>query len=97
MRKEICSYLNKNTFCIIVPVVYEYRKNPAKRIVFVGSKKECENTFCNYPDTINATSEENKKDRQLLITEYLFLKDRNNKKELNRFKIDNKIELLGIK
>ena len=71
--KKICNYLSKENYCILIPVYYEFEVAPAWRRVFVGSKEECKKAFSNYPDCLNASSEENTQNRKNKIQEYLFL------------------------
>ena len=70
--KTICRYLESG-YCIFVPVYYEIESRPAWRVVFTGTRKECEKVFCNYPDFLRATAEENKKHRENKIKELIFL------------------------
>lgn len=60
-------------YSILVPVYYENEDLPAWRKVYTGTYKECEDLFSNYPDYYNATNEENHKNRQNKIQEYIFL------------------------
>ena len=71
--KKIVSYCSKENYCILIPVYYEFEEKPAWRRVFTGSKEECEKAFENYPDSLNASNEENIQNRKNKIQEYLFL------------------------
>ena len=71
-RKRITNYCSKENYCILIPVYYEFEEKPAWRRVFIGSKEECEKAFSNYPDCLNASSEENAQNRKNKIQEYLF-------------------------
>ena len=83
-NKHITNYLNENDFCILVPVYNDFYINPSWRIVFTGSKSECENAFKNYPDFIR--DNDFKKNLELLRREYAFILTlKNNKKSLNDF------------
>lgn len=72
-EKYITQYLNKETYCILVPIYYEFEEKPAWRKVFVGTEEECKNVFINYPDYMKASEEENKKHRENIFKEYTFL------------------------
>ena len=72
-NKKIVSYCSRESYCILIPVYYEFEEKPAWRRVFVGSKEECEKVFSNYPDSLNASNEENIQNRKNKIQEYLFL------------------------
>jgi hypothetical protein len=72
-KKQIFNYSSKDTYCILVPVYYDFEEKPAWRRVFVGSKKECEQVFDNYPDILNASYEENLQHRNNKRQEYLLL------------------------
>lgn len=72
-KKKIFNYLSKETYCILVPVYYDFEEKPAWRRVFVGSKEECEKAFSNYPDFLNASIEENAQHMKSRMQEYLFL------------------------
>lgn len=79
--KELTTYLNNYTFCVLVPVYYENEARPAWRKYFIGSKEEAREAFKAAPDYLNATPEENAQNRQWKIKEYLFLMDIGKKKE----------------
>ena len=70
-NKKIVSYLENNTFCVLVPVYYEYEDKPAWRKMLIGSLEECKKQFELYPDYMHATFEENKKHRENKRKEYL--------------------------
>ena len=71
--KKIVSYCSKESYCILIPVYYEFEEKPTWRRVFVGSKEECEKVLSNYPDSLNASNEENIQNRKNKMQEYLFL------------------------
>lgn len=62
--KKIVSYTEKNTFCVLIPVYYEYENKPAWKKVFSGSLDECEKEIKLYPDYMRATYEENQNNRK---------------------------------
>lgn len=70
--KKISRYLATN-YSVLIPVYYELESRPAWRVVFTGTYKECEKAFCNYPDFLRATAEENKKNKENKIKELIFL------------------------
>ena len=72
-KKYITQYLNKETYCILVPIYYEFENKPAWRKIFVGTEKECKEDFVSYPDYMKASEEENKKNRNNKFQEYMFL------------------------
>lgn len=37
-KKEILNYLDRETYCIVVPKYYEFEDKPAWTKVFIGSK-----------------------------------------------------------
>lgn len=61
-----------DNYCIMIPIYYEYEDKPAWRRVFKGTKKECEKEFSTLPEYLNATHEENKKNREDMIDLYEF-------------------------
>ena len=85
-NKKIMNYLNKETYCILVPVYYEFEDKPAWRKVFTGTKEECEKTFADYPDYMIANEEENKKNRENIFKEYMFLLSIKKYKEAEKIK-----------
>ena len=85
-NKKIMSYCNKENYCILIPVYYEFENEPSWRKVFTGTKSECENAFKNYPEHLKATNEENRENRQNKIQEYLFLLSINKKKQAEQIK-----------
>lgn len=72
-KKEILNYLDRKTYCIVVPKYYELEDKPAWSIVFIGSKEDCKKAFSNYPDFFKATNDENVQNRKWRLEEYLFL------------------------
>ena len=84
--KKIVNYENNNTFCVLIPIYYEYEKEPAWRKVFTGSKEECEKQFSLFPDFLHATYEENKKNRANKKAEYLLLLSINKTKKAESIK-----------
>lgn len=84
-KKTIVKYLDYD-FCVLLPVYYEHEKKPAWINYFVGSKEECEKVFLYAPDYLLATPEENKRNRENKIKEYLFLM------EIGKHKEDTKIK-----
>ena len=84
--KELCTYLNNYTFCVLVPVYYENEARPAWRKYFIGTKDEAREAYKAAPDYLNATPEENAKNRKNKMQEYIFLMDIGNKKEAEAIK-----------
>lgn len=84
MKKEILSYLD--SFVIVVPVYYENEQDPAWRKVFIGTKQECEESFNSFPDSVNATIEENRQNREWKVQEYLLLVSLGKTKKANAIK-----------
>ena len=72
-KKQITTYLNNNTFCVLIPVFYEYETKPAWRKYFIGSKEEAQKAYQAAPDYLTATHEENHQNRQNKIKEVVFL------------------------
>lgn len=70
-KKTIVKYCG--SYCVLLPVYYEFESSPAWRKYFIGTKKECENIIDGLPDFLKASSEENKKARENKIKEMLFL------------------------
>lgn len=62
-KKEIVKYENGYKYLILVPVFYECEEKPAWRNVFSGSLEECKENFSSFPDTMQASPEENKRNR----------------------------------
>lgn len=91
MTKKIVSYVDSERYCILVPVFYEYEDKPTWKKAFVGSKEECEKAFPDYPDTMQATYEENKQLREWKRQEYLSLLSHGKKKEAEAIKIQYKL------
>ena len=77
-KKEIVKHWRKN-HVILVPIFYENETRPAWREVFAGTKKECEEAFYDYPETMKASEEENRKNREYKMKEYLFFMERGDK------------------
>lgn len=48
--KEIVNYLDKYTFCILVPVYYYGEEKTAWRKCYVGTLEDCESNFSAFPD-----------------------------------------------
>lgn len=84
MKKEIFRY--NEQYCILIPVYYEFEEKPAWRKVFIGSKKECEKVFDDYPEFLKASNDENAQNRKNKSQEYLFLLSINNKKQAEKIK-----------
>lgn len=72
--KRIGKYLDKYTYCIMMPVYYEHEEKPCWRIPIVGSKEYVESRFNDYPDYEKATQEENREMRKARFQEYMYLK-----------------------
>lgn len=72
MKKEIVNYNGTSTYLIMVPVFYEYESKPAWRTVYKGSKTECEKEFPSFPDTLQATMEENNRNRKNQLATAIF-------------------------
>ncbi|MSA02177.1 hypothetical protein GKG47_09010 [Lactonifactor sp. BIOML-A3] len=85
MSKHIVSYLD--SFVILVPVYYEYEELPAWRKVFIGTKSECEKMIESFPDSLNTTMEENKRNREYKIQEYLLLISIGKKRKAEEIKL----------
>ena len=73
--KQITSYLNNTTFCVLIPVYYEYETKPAWRKYFVGPEKEAKEAYQAAPEYLKATHEENHQNRQNKIKEAIFLEN----------------------
>lgn len=84
-KKEIVKHWRKN-HVILVPIFYENETRPAWREVFAGTKEECEKVFKDYPETLKASAEENRKNRENKIKEYLFFMERGNKAKAESIK-----------
>ena len=85
-KKEIVSYLNSNDYAILIPIYYECEEKPALRKVFVGTQEECKKIFNSYPDSMQATYEENKNNRKWKLEEYLLLMSLKNIKKAMEMK-----------
>lgn len=86
MKKEIVNYNNTSTYLIMIPVFYENESNPAWRIVYKGTKKECEKEFYSFPDSLKATPEENKENRKNKLKELLFLESIGRKQKADQIR-----------
>ena len=86
-KKYIAQTDDNNVFLIMLPVFYEFENRPAWRKVFKGTKEECEKEFELYPDSIKATAEENKNNRQWKMKEFLFLQSIGKKKEAEKIRL----------
>lgn len=86
-KKEILQYLEKENFCIIIPVYYECESLPAWRVVYTGTKEECKRHFEAYPDFLKATNEENNENRRRKKIQYLFFLEIGKKKEAEKIRI----------
>lgn len=62
-KKEIVSYNNGYKYLIIIPVFYECENKPSWKTVYSGSFDDCKKAFSMFPDTLQATAEENAKNR----------------------------------
>ena len=71
--KKIVSYCSKESYCILIPVYYEFEEKHERKKEIDSRKEECEKVFSNYPDSLNASNEENIQNRKNKIQEYLFL------------------------
>lgn len=87
MKKEIVKYLNNGMYAIMLPVYYDYEENPAWRKVFVGTEIECKNRIDSFPDSIQATMEENKINRMNKVKEYQLMLELGKKKVAKEIKI----------
>ena len=86
MKKKMVSYLSNKKYAIYIPVFYEYEDVPAWRKVFVGTKEECKKNMDSFPDSIQATFEENTKNRESARKEYLLLLELGRKTKANEIK-----------
>ena len=86
MEKEIVKYLDGGNYAIYVPVFYDYEEKPAWRKMFVGTETECKNKIDSFPDSIQATFEENTKNRESARKEYLLLLELGRKTKANEIK-----------
>lgn len=86
MKKEIVKYLDGGKYAIYVPVFYDYEEKPAWRKMFVGTETECKNRMDSFPDSIQATAEENANNRKSALQEYLLLMELGKKTKANQIK-----------
>lgn len=70
-KKTIVKY--RGAYCILIPVYYDFENSPSWRKYFTGTQEECKNIIDGLPDSLKASSEENKKARENKIKEMLFL------------------------
>ena len=74
-RKKIVKNYNGN-YVILLPIYYRHESRPAWRKVFTGSRSECEKVIKDYPTSMEATEEENKRNREMMKQQYLFFMER---------------------
>ena len=91
MEKEMVKYLDSGKYAIYVPVFYDYEEKPAWRKMFVGTETECKNNLDNFPNSIQATAEENAKNRKNALQEYLLLMKTGKKVKANQIKEQYKL------
>ena len=72
-KKEIVFLDRVGKHIILMPVFYEHEYKPAWKNVFSGTLEECKNAFSSFPDSLQATEEENKKNRHYKRLEADFL------------------------
>lgn len=91
MTKKIFNFINNERYCILIPVLYEYEDKPSWKMVFVGTKEECEKALPDYPNSVQATYEENRQNREWKRQEYLSLLSHGKKKEAEAIKIQYRL------
>ena len=79
--KYICSYLEAGLYCVLIPVYYDNEPAPAWRKYFTGPLPECEEVLKAAPEYLNASPEENAKNRHYKRLEYLQLLEHGKKAE----------------
>lgn len=84
-KKEIVKHWRKD-HVILIPIFYENESRPAWREVFAGTEKECKEVFSDYPETLEASAEENRKNREYKIKEYLFYIERGDKAKAEKIR-----------
>ena len=91
MNKHIVKYLDGGNYAIYVPVFYDYEEKPAWRKVFVGTEIECKNMIDTFPDSIQATPEENINNRRNAMQEYCLLMEVGKRTKANKIKEQYKL------
>lgn len=85
-KKKICFQERLSRYIILVPVFYEFENCPAWKIVYGGTKTECEKEFDSFPNTLKASADENAQNRKWKMKEMLFCQSIGHNKKADAIK-----------
>lgn len=86
-KKRLVKYYGGPNYCVLIPVYYDHETAPAWRKYYIGPESYAIEYFETAPDYLNATADENEKNRFWKKQEYLLLLNHGKIKEANEIKV----------